>query len=86
MIFVYVDSSVSRVFATSIIDTYNNYLTRVGGGGGAVAPQDSPCYAPVKAVKPICLSSAVPMHHNKEERADEGGQTSVMCLCTCVRY
>ena len=28
------------------------------------------------AVKPICLSSAVPMDHNKEERADDGGQTS----------
>ena len=46
------------------------------GGGGAGAPQNSPRYAPVMAVKPICLRSAMLMDHNKEERADDGGQTS----------
>ena len=46
-------------------------------GEEAGAPhQDSPRYALMMAVKPICLSSAVPMDHNKEERADDGGQTS----------
>ena len=57
------------------IRAFKTIISQRGRGVGA-PHQDSPRYALMIAVKPICLSSAVLMDHNKEERADDGGQTS----------
>ena len=57
----HVDSLDSSALATGIIGTYNNYLTK-GGGGGSRAPQNPPLVTPLMRRKSISPSLVYVLH------------------------